>query len=480
MATLATETWTGTTGAAWPTQWVTGSTQGTATIQTNRGRLLADGNGYRRVNRYLNIANATTSEIYVEVTIAALTEQYVYVFLRSTIGDNPYPLGYGVMLTPNLTTYTMELGYGTGESLQTTAPLTYTVGATYGIRLRVEGYTFKSRVWNLTGAEPTSWALTSTDPDSSFPTGKAWLGYMSGNAANGGTSFDNLTLTDAASAVTGTLTLSGSGTVAGAGSPKLSAARAYTGVGALTTAGQPQTSSSTALNGAGSLNLAGNSNPFGAATLTGSGTLTSSGQPTAAGASATSSTGTLTLTGQPTVASNLELTNTSTLNPTATPAVAGTVQLGADGSTAASGQPRIVGDTASLGAGSLAATGYAATSARIDLTGAGALTYATNGSASGTLNLGSAWQLTVAGTIAIAGGLNLVGLGTVVGAGSARTTGQLNTNSTGTLALLHKQTDAAHEYTGRITRAQLHAAMTGTNHTAGITRTRWEGQVTNA
>lgn len=198
MVTLATETWTGTTGAAWPSQWVAGSTQGTATIQSNRGRLLADGNGYRRVNRFVNVADATTSELYVEVTIAALTEHYVYAFLRSTVGDTPYPVGYGVVLTPAGTTYTMELGYGTGESVQSTAPLTYTAGATYGIRVRVDGYTFRSKVWNLTGSEPSAWPLTSTDTDSSFPSGKAWLGYMSGNAANAGAAFDNMLLTDGA------------------------------------------------------------------------------------------------------------------------------------------------------------------------------------------------------------------------------------------------------------------------------------------
>lgn len=201
MVTLATETWTGTTGAAWPSQWVAGSTQGTATIQSNAGRLLADGNGYRRVNRFLNVADATTSELYVEATVAALTEHYGYAFLRSTVGDTAYPVGYGVVLTPATSTYTMELGYGTGESVQTTAPLTYTAGARYGIRLRVDGFTFRSRVWNLTGSEPTTWALTSTDADSSFPSGKAWLGYLSGNAANAGMTFDNLTLTDGAAAV---------------------------------------------------------------------------------------------------------------------------------------------------------------------------------------------------------------------------------------------------------------------------------------
>jgi hypothetical protein len=200
MTTLGTETWTGTTGAAWASQWINGSTQGTATIQANAGRLLADGNGYRRVNRFLNVAAVGKSEVYVEVTLSALTEHYSWVFLRanSASGDQAYPLGYGVVFGPGDNTYTMELGYGTGESLATTAPITYVAANRYGVRLRADGTSFMSRVWNLTGTEPTSWALTNTDTDNTFTTGRVELGYMSGSAANPGTTFDNLTLTDAA------------------------------------------------------------------------------------------------------------------------------------------------------------------------------------------------------------------------------------------------------------------------------------------
>lgn len=203
MATLGSETWTGTTGAAWPAQWVNGSNQGTATIQANAGRLLADGTGYRRIHRFLNVPAVGKSEVYVEATVAALTEHYGYVFLRSNsaIGDVPYPNGYGVVLTPNATTYTMELADGQyGEYIQTTAPLTYTVGGKLGIRMGVDGTTFRSKVWPLTASEPASWVLTSVDTDNAYPSGRLELGYLSG-AANPGITFDNMVLTDGAAAV---------------------------------------------------------------------------------------------------------------------------------------------------------------------------------------------------------------------------------------------------------------------------------------
>lgn len=468
MATLATETWTGSNNAAWPTQWIAGSSQGGtgggATIQSNAGRLLADGNGYRRVNRYLNVANAGTSEVYVEVTIGATTEHYVYIFLRSqsSQGDQAYPNGYGVVLIPSGATVRTELGYGSGESLQTDNAFTFTAGARYGVRLRADGSTWKARVWNLTGTEPTAWLPSTTDGDNSFPTGRVQLGYTSGNAANPGVSFDNLTLTDGATGATGTLTLSGSGTLANTGTPTISSTRALTGSGTLATSGAPRTTASAPLSGTGTLNLAGNASTSGSAALTGSGTLSLNGSSAAAGTAALTGAGTLTVTGQPTTTgtlatsssgnlnatgqanttSTVELTSSATLAAAGTPTTADALTLGSSGTTAATGQPHITGDTASLGAGTLALSGTAAVRAHVDLTGSGTLTYATAGAASGALTLSAIGNLQIVGQPSAASVLTLTGSGTASNTSSPSIGSVLTLTGTATLAA--KQQQAQH------------------------------------
>lgn len=204
MTVLATEAWTGTDGAAWASQWVAGVNSGAATIQSNRGRLLTTGTGYQNIQRFLNVPVAGTCELYVEVTFPTVAESEVYMFVRADSSQTSgyYPTGYGVVFTPATGTYTQEAAYGGGEYMQSSAPVTYTAGATYGVRVRVDGFLVSTKVWNLSGAEPSGWTLTpATDTDSAWPTGRVMLGYHSGNTTNPGVLFDNLTYTDGAATV---------------------------------------------------------------------------------------------------------------------------------------------------------------------------------------------------------------------------------------------------------------------------------------
>lgn len=284
MTTLATETFTGANGSAWGAQWTTGMNQGTATIQSNAGRLLPSNIGYLTVQRFLNIAAAGKCELYVEVTLPAITEQYVYVFIRADSSQTGqyFATGYGVVLKPGDGTYYHEAAYGSGEYLQTAIPMTYVAGGRYGVRVNADGFTWKSKVWDLSGAEPTAWMATATDTDSAFPTGRVELASQSGQSSNPGVSFDNLTYTDGATApaYSGTLSRTLSATAAFAGTPKPTGALSRLGTSSLTLQGSPTTAGSLARSGSVTTTFQGNPSVKGDLARTASVTSTLTGAPT--------------------------------------------------------------------------------------------------------------------------------------------------------------------------------------------------------
>jgi hypothetical protein len=82
----ASETWTGTDGAAWPAQWDTAiqSAGSTATIQTNRGRLSLGGT----LGGYGDSQNAALGDVAVNIDarvdlyISDITEHFAYFLFR--------------------------------------------------------------------------------------------------------------------------------------------------------------------------------------------------------------------------------------------------------------------------------------------------------------------------------------------------------------------------------------------------------------
>jgi lysophospholipase L1-like esterase len=90
---LAYENWTGTNGAAWPSQWTTmanGATDGTATIQSNAGLLTSSTAGYAYGGRKLSGVSSYNQRLVIDVNGQGDgTEQYIYVAMRSNgaIGD---------------------------------------------------------------------------------------------------------------------------------------------------------------------------------------------------------------------------------------------------------------------------------------------------------------------------------------------------------------------------------------------------------
>ena len=184
--------WTGTTGAAWPSPWVSTAAGGSITIQSNRGRIttLADDYVTARASRP-GVANG---ELLLDVTLATTAEHYVDIEVRgssTTAFGNGYslsmdPAGGGVALT--------EWAAGADTPLATAA---FTFAATtYRVRLRFDGSSLQAKVWAASGTEPSAWTLEATDATVTAA-GNVHLAVTSGAATVArSVTFDNYALTD--------------------------------------------------------------------------------------------------------------------------------------------------------------------------------------------------------------------------------------------------------------------------------------------
>lgn len=217
MTTLATETFTGTNGAAWPGQWTIGAQPGTADIQSNQGRRINNTSDWTMgKTAYLSgMANTVDSEVYLEINFGnTLAEQYVGISLRSNgilSGDgNPYTqYGYTAVIGP---TGESAVHRVVNSTITTLAGLiTATWGAAtdwYGVRFAVIGSAVGFKLWNVTtGSEPGSWDFSSTDSSPYTTAGKLFLAQTNGgNAAARTTLLDNITVTDTSALGAGAVT----------------------------------------------------------------------------------------------------------------------------------------------------------------------------------------------------------------------------------------------------------------------------------
>lgn len=248
MTTLATETWTGTTGAAWPAQWTrTGDTGNASTIQANRGRLTTGTAQYATAVATIGTMTATSdTDVTVSVYPAATaTAQWAFVRIKGTgVGGAAWTPSTGYQLwlynggantsAISLIRYNSdgsEVSFAdsvAGPAWSTTSGLT--------VRLQYLGTTLRYKVWTTGGAEPGSWNGTFTD--SGVANGKVSLITTVDGAAAKSVDWDDLTVTDGAvGAVTGTAGVSGTGTLTGVGHATVSRTSAFTGSGTLTASG---------------------------------------------------------------------------------------------------------------------------------------------------------------------------------------------------------------------------------------------------
>lgn len=431
MTTLATETWTGTNGAAWGSQWTAayyGGT-GTETIQSNSGRLVTPAAAYATSRAYLSGMTANTDEELVFSFIAAAqAEGYISISVDSdgvywsnggdpSYSNNGYFLIVDVKATSAASLEFWRMKAGVQTSLHANVSKTIVAGTQYSVRLRRVGTTVQARVWQTSGGEPGTWDFSVTETAGNQPpAGKVGLNFQSGSASTAGTvTFNNLTVTDGVTSVayTGTADFSGTGTLLGAGTPKVSNAVTLSGTGALSASGAAllNSSGSATLSGTGTLTATGIALLYssGTANLSGAGTLTASGV-AALHASATAN-----LSG----AGTLSATGTSLTSGSSTPALSGSGTLSTTATLTTSGIAAFSGGGILATAQSITTSGSAALSGSGALTTTGKPAPSTSAALSGTGTLATAATLKASTTAAFTGGGNLVVSASATYAGAA-------------------------------------------------------------
>lgn len=222
MATLATELWTGTSGA-WPAQW---TTTGTTALNANRGAMTTTAAAYSAsVTANLTGMTATRDiDVVVDITFSNVDEQYWYLFIRATspsAGATPSD-GYSVTIFPGNGANSMGVSvWSAGNETQLSGDLAagaWVANTARRVRFRALGNTIAVRVWDPAVAEPATWLYTTTNAVQSAATGKVSLiGAVGGPAAARSAYFDNLAVTSDGTTTSApgstTASASGSGTL---------------------------------------------------------------------------------------------------------------------------------------------------------------------------------------------------------------------------------------------------------------------------
>lgn len=192
-----TETWTGTTGAAWPPQWTIQS--GTGTIQSNGGQLVASGGAYFSGRADLtSMAVAGDTDVVVTFTPSSvITEMYIVIGIDGDgtgAGQVQPDSGYTFWASPLDNQISLDRCDGSSDTQLVNGAFTFAASTAYSVRFQRVGTTLRARIWAASGSEPTTWALTAILADTP-KTGRMFLGTQNGSDGVSKTvTFDNLTV----------------------------------------------------------------------------------------------------------------------------------------------------------------------------------------------------------------------------------------------------------------------------------------------
>lgn len=227
MTIVFTETWTGTTGAAWPSAW---STESRNTIQSNRGQMSAPAFGNTSAYAALSPTLGDSEVVFSFTPDSSVIGQSVSLVVASRADSagtvsNAYPpnTGISVVLTPaGASTLQRTVSGTTTFTGSGTTGSAWVAGTTYKLRYRVVGTHCQMRWWDSGGSEPSTWTLDITDASVPTTAGSLRLGLAGIGSVARLVNLDDLTVDNLVSAtpVSGSDTGSGvdgftvSGTVA--------------------------------------------------------------------------------------------------------------------------------------------------------------------------------------------------------------------------------------------------------------------------
>jgi hypothetical protein len=195
--TLATETWTGADGAAWPAQWVAAGTgaNSSATLVDNTGQISAGSTGYYAFGQFLNGMIPTTDfDITVDVGLTGALEQYHTVgWGTSAALNNDFSslpaVGYAVSVRAG--TCAVYRG-ADAVSLSGEIAFTFTAGVRVNVQFTKTGSLLSAWVWSVGQTKPVSPQWSGSDATVGG-SGKVLLACGNGGGAAPVT-YDNLTV----------------------------------------------------------------------------------------------------------------------------------------------------------------------------------------------------------------------------------------------------------------------------------------------
>ncbi len=236
MAVILSDAFTGTNGDAWnASNWTTrveGAT-GSATIQTNRGRLNPLTGAYTKVIALAAPASGTVDDFDVTFSWADGTtgEQYLDWYYRVTTNvATGIPASCFLVSVDHSGDQVLICSIDSGGTLSTGVTV-FTAGlsdtARHWMRVRVVGTQHKVKWWNDGSGEPGTWQIDETDPDAGgWTTGRVLLAQTNGasgtsrNADFDDFSLDDLITTDPAPAVVAVAATIPAPTVKASATPK--------------------------------------------------------------------------------------------------------------------------------------------------------------------------------------------------------------------------------------------------------------------
>lgn len=220
MATLFSETWTGTTGAAWPATWQPQADQtGTATVQANAGQLVApaSSNGAARQQTASTVAGGDYDFTLTATVPAGQPNFSMGLAWRADTTSEPAALpgsrmfpsnGQSLRLDTNGDLYLYRQNNGSLTVLTSTPT---NVGALVGagprsLRVQQIGTAIRVKIWATGAAEPSVWTLQVTDVGAWTTGGRFTVAIASGFGGPSGSAstaqFDDLVVSDAGTTTT--------------------------------------------------------------------------------------------------------------------------------------------------------------------------------------------------------------------------------------------------------------------------------------
>ncbi|MDH4352455.1 MAG: lamin tail domain-containing protein [Actinomycetota bacterium] len=174
--TAFSDTFTGPNGGAWAAEWAVSARRGgTATIQSNAGRLLTTttGGSYARAHLDGVAAAADQDLLFSFQWNSANPRAYFNVYVRGSGGwRNKFRPrnGYGLQFTSDSTAVQLrKMVNGNNTILRSTSGVQQLGSGKQWVRLQAVGSTVRYRVWSDGQPEPSSWTVSLTDSSVSAP-----------------------------------------------------------------------------------------------------------------------------------------------------------------------------------------------------------------------------------------------------------------------------------------------------------------------